>query len=339
LEGKTQGSNPVKRIQGRGAWVEHRKADVRQVAGFGASGDDAARFLRELRQLRDGAGLGHAELAARAHFPYDSIRAAEVGPSLPDLPVLCAFVRGCGGTTEEWEERWRSLTRSPSLPVPASRTAGSSDAATAGARIGSVSQVGDSPDPSIIIAALSRVAEEMASPGVAVGTDISTGAVSVDTWPADDVRPADSVRPAEDLRPTEAVLPAAGEPAATDNAAGWDPIRVSTAWPVLRESPMVEAEPDVGGSAPWEAAPWAQGPSDADATAAGTADAAVTAVTAGTAARDAARATAAAVSASGVSVPGVGAAGGSGHAPSRTRVLVIAAVLLCVIAVLLAVFA
>lgn len=323
--------------------MEHRKADVRQVTGFGASGDDTARFLRELRQLRDGAGLGHAELAARAHFPYDSIRAAEVGPSLPDLPVLCAFVRGCGGTTEEWEERWRSLTRSPSLPVPASRTAGRSDAATAGARIGSVSQVGDSPDPSIIIAALSRVAEEMASPGVGVGTDISAGAVSVDTWLADDVRPADSVRLPEDLGPAEAVLPVAGEPGATDKpAAGWDPIRVSTAWPVLRESPMVEAEPDIGGSAPWEAAPWAQGPADADAAAAGTADAvtaAGTAVTAGTAARDAARATAAAVSASGVSVPGVSAAGGSVHAPSRTRVLVIAAVLLCVIAVLLAVFA
>ena len=84
--------------------MEHRKADVRQVTGHSAPGDDPARFLQELRQLRDGAGLGHAELAARAHYPYDSIRAAEVGPSLPDLPVLSAFVRGCGGTTEEWEE-------------------------------------------------------------------------------------------------------------------------------------------------------------------------------------------------------------------------------------------
>ena len=113
--------------------MEHHKADVQQ-AGYGASGDDPARFLRELRQLRDGAGLGQAELAARAHYPYDAIKAAEVGPALPDLPVLSAYVRGCGGTTEEWEERWRSLTRSPSLPLPASRDAGISDAATAGAR-------------------------------------------------------------------------------------------------------------------------------------------------------------------------------------------------------------
>ena len=150
--------------------MEHRKADVRQVAGRGASGDDAARFLRELRQLRDGAGLGHAELAARAHFPYDSIRAAEVGPALPDLPVLSAYVRGCGGTTEEWEERWRSLTRSPSLPVSASRQRGPARTRRPPAPASaSVSQVGDSPDPSIIIAALNRVAEEMASPGANAG--------------------------------------------------------------------------------------------------------------------------------------------------------------------------
>ena len=143
--------------------MEHQQTDVRQVSGRVASADDTARFLRELRQLRDGAGLGHAELAARAHYPYDSIKAAEVGPALPDLPVLSAFVRGCGGTTEEWEERWRSLTRTPSLPVSEARDAGNSAAAAAGARIGSVSQVADNPDPSIIMAALNRVAEGMAS--------------------------------------------------------------------------------------------------------------------------------------------------------------------------------
>ena len=115
--------------------------------GRGASGDDPARFLRELRQLRDGAGLGHAELAARAHYPYDRIKAAEVGPTLPDLPVLSAYVRGCGGTTEEWEERWRSLTSAPTLPLSDARHAGGSAAASAGARIGSVPQVARQPRP------------------------------------------------------------------------------------------------------------------------------------------------------------------------------------------------
>jgi hypothetical protein len=144
--------------------LDHHKAEVRQVARRGASGEEAAQFLRELRQLRNGAGLGHAELAARAHYPHDSIRAAEVGPALPELPVLAAYVRGCGGTSEEWEERWRSVTKSPALPTLPTRAAGCSDAATAGARVGAVTPVPDVPDPAVIIAALDRVAGEMASP-------------------------------------------------------------------------------------------------------------------------------------------------------------------------------
>jgi hypothetical protein len=142
--------------------VEHRQVQERYTTACRASGDDPARFLKELRQLRDGAGLGPAELAARAHYPYDRIRAAEAGPALPDLPVLSAYVRGCGGTTEEWEERWRSLTSAPTLPLLAARPAGSSTAADAGARIGSISPAADTPDPSIILAALDRVAEGMA---------------------------------------------------------------------------------------------------------------------------------------------------------------------------------
>ena len=140
--------------------MEHRQVEA--AASYRASGDDSARFLRELRQLRDGAGLGQAELAARAHYPYDRIEAAEVGPTLPDLPVLSAYVRGCGGTIEEWEERWRSLTSAPTLPLVDARPAGCSTAASAGARIGSISPVADTPDPSIILAALDRVAEQMA---------------------------------------------------------------------------------------------------------------------------------------------------------------------------------
>ena len=63
--------------------MEHREADMWQMADYGAPGDDTAQFLRELRQLRDAAGLGHAELAARAHFPYDSIRAAGTEAASP----------------------------------------------------------------------------------------------------------------------------------------------------------------------------------------------------------------------------------------------------------------
>ena len=104
-----------------------------------ADTDDAMRFLRELRQLRNEAGLELAELAARAHYPRDVIVAAEAGPSIPALPVLSAYVRGCGAGLAEWEERWRSLTGSSAaaagLPP---RPAGCSGLADAGARLSAV---------------------------------------------------------------------------------------------------------------------------------------------------------------------------------------------------------
>jgi DNA-binding XRE family transcriptional regulator len=330
--------------------VEHRKADVRQATGRGASGDDAARFLRELRQLRDGAGLGQAELAARAHYPHDSIRAAEAGPALPDLPVLSAYVRGCGGTTEEWEERWRSLTRSPSLPVPAARHAGSSPAATAGARIGSASEAAEVPDPSVIIAALSRVAEEMASGGS--GKLPASPADPRDAFPSG----ASSALPSGASSAVPPAVPAA-DAWSDDKPAGWDPIRVSTAWPAIKDTPA-EAPTSFGDTgfssetgssggpawttaAPWDAAPWAKDPSGSD----GDADAATAgASTAATgAAEDGATSAAAAGAATGVP-PAFGiaaseSAAGGGRSPSRTRIVVLAAVLLCVLAVLLAIFA
>jgi Helix-turn-helix domain len=147
--------------------VEHRRTEFRQAAARGTSGDDAARFLRELRQLRSGAGLGHAELAARTHYPDDQIRAAEAGPALPDLPVLAAYVQGCGGTTEEWEERWRTLHGAPAQPVLLTRSAGCSGLAARGARIGAARGASGlravSTDPSPIIAAFHRVAEDNTS--------------------------------------------------------------------------------------------------------------------------------------------------------------------------------
>ena len=146
-----------------GTWVEYREAELREVVPSGVPDDDPARFLRELRQLRNGAGLEHVELAARAHYPCDAILAAEAGPALPDLPVLSAYVRGCGGTVTDWEERWRTLTRSPALTLLPTRDAGGSDAAAAGARIGSVSLAADAHDPAIIMAALGRVANGIAA--------------------------------------------------------------------------------------------------------------------------------------------------------------------------------
>jgi hypothetical protein len=117
-------------------------------------GDDQARFLADLRALRDVAAIGFDELAARAHYPSDILKEAENGPLLPGLPVLTAYVRACEGDVLDWEERWRRLAEvpeDPSLPV---RPPGASPAAVAGARAG----VGVSPpevyDPERIRAAL-----------------------------------------------------------------------------------------------------------------------------------------------------------------------------------------
>ena len=143
--------------------MELRKAELREAGPRNAPRDETTRFLGELRQLRTDAGLGHTELAARAHYPCDVIRGVEAGPSLPSLPVLSAFVRGCGGTPGVWEERWRSLTRSPALPLLPVRTVGDSDAATAGARVGAATPAAEGHNPDFILAALGRVAGSIAA--------------------------------------------------------------------------------------------------------------------------------------------------------------------------------
>jgi hypothetical protein len=218
--------------------VKYQEAELREVVPSGVPDDDPARFLRELRQLRDGAGLEHVELAARAHYPCDAILAAEAGPALPDLPVLSAYVRGCGGTVTEWEERWRTLTRSPALTLLPTRDAGGSDAAAAGARIGSVSLAADAHDPTIIMAALGRVANGIASEpsparslftpaasaapvAASVGSSAAASVFAVDSAPAPEPVPAVAVVPDADEVPEAA----AGLSTATagDDKPGWTP--------------------------------------------------------------------------------------------------------------------
>jgi len=157
--------------------------------------DDPARFLRELRELRSHAGLGHAELAARAHYPCDAIKAAEAGPSLPELPVLSAYVRGCGGTVSEWEERWRAVTGSPASPLLTTRGTGWSEAADAGARVNAAPFAADEPGSDRVMAALNRVADGMAAtasassppsppagPAPGVWTPATPAAANSDVW-------------------------------------------------------------------------------------------------------------------------------------------------------------
>src|ERR1700749_61313 len=92
-----------------------RNAPPAGVSGAGADAEKAA-FLRDLRALRDHAGLGSRDLAARAHFPEDTLKTAEAGPALPSLPVLQAYVRGCGAGETEGEDRLRRLTADSPSP-------------------------------------------------------------------------------------------------------------------------------------------------------------------------------------------------------------------------------
>jgi hypothetical protein len=137
------------RIQREGAQLQ-----IRGTWSAGP-GDDQARFLADLRALRDSAAIGFDELAARAHYPSDVLKEAENGPSLPGLPILTAYVRACDGDVLDWEERWRRLNPDvpddPDLPV---RPAGASPAAQAGARAGVGVVPPDVYDPERIKAAL-----------------------------------------------------------------------------------------------------------------------------------------------------------------------------------------
>ncbi len=67
-------------------------------------------FFHDLRALRAGAGLSLAELAERAHFPEETLAAAEAGPALPPNPVLVAYVQACGGPVGQWEDHWRDAS-------------------------------------------------------------------------------------------------------------------------------------------------------------------------------------------------------------------------------------
>ena len=137
------------RIQREGAQLQ-----IRGTWSAGP-GDDQARFLADLRALRDSAAIGYDELSARAHYPSDVLKEAENGPSLPGLPILSAYVRACEGDVLDWEERWRRLNPEvpddPDLPV---RPAGASAAAVAGARAGVGVAPPDVYDPDRIRAAL-----------------------------------------------------------------------------------------------------------------------------------------------------------------------------------------
>ena len=237
-------------------------AEPREMGLRDARKDNPARFLRELRELRSHAGLGYVELAARAHYPCDAIKAAEAGPSLPDLPVLSAYVRGCGGTTAEWEERWRAITGCPASPVLAARPAGCSEAADAGARVGAASAAADGHDPDRVMAALNRVADGMTASSSSSSSSGTAGSVPY-TAPAQGAMPGPAVphaRPSDAgvFNPTvprdtppDALLFGAAVPNAGMSGAGmFDP----AVFEALAATPIVPDQAPATDGAGWDAA-------------------------------------------------------------------------------------
>lgn len=244
-----------------GTWVEYREAELREVVPSGVPDDDPARFLCELRQLRNGAGLEHVELAARAHYPCDAILAAEAGPALPDLPVLSAYVRGCGGTVTDWEERWRMLTRSPALTLLPTRDAGGSDAAAAGARIGSVSLAADAHDPAIIMAALGRVANGIAAepaPARSLFTPASAAKVAASAAPVLEQASVFAAAPAASSAPIASSIPRSLTPDPADvagTAAASGTARVPGGAGTQGRAPSVVKPVSTAGRAPYDRRP------------------------------------------------------------------------------------
>jgi Helix-turn-helix domain len=309
-------------------------------------------FLRELRQLRDGAGLEQSELAARAHYPYDRIKAAEVGPTLPDLPVLSAYVRGCGGTTEEWEERWRSLTSAPTLPLLGTRPAGCSTAASAGARIGSISPVADTPDPSIILAALDRVAEEMAV-STPAPLPSHAGVSTIEQRPA--ISPAAAAATAATAKSASSKA-GTGTAAGTGKVAAWETTTMRTAWssaaaPTAREvgqptavgGPTGAAGPTTAAGAGTSTAAGAEAPAGSTGYTAATSGKAAVATggSSGTGGSAAVKPVASAPGAStrATAVSGPSTIGRRSRGLSRTTVAALIAIAVCVLVALLATFA
>jgi DNA-binding XRE family transcriptional regulator len=88
------------------------------VSGTGPAAD----FARQLRLLREHAGLTLGQLAAVTGLSAATLSVAQAGRRLPSWKVCAAFVQACRGDLEDWRERWTNadnLSRvPPALQLP-----------------------------------------------------------------------------------------------------------------------------------------------------------------------------------------------------------------------------
>ena len=70
------------------------------------------RFAFELRRLREAAGKpAYRDVAKRAHYSVTALSEAAGGEAFPSLAVTLAYVRACGGDSDEWRQRWESASQ------------------------------------------------------------------------------------------------------------------------------------------------------------------------------------------------------------------------------------
>jgi transcriptional regulator with XRE-family HTH domain len=79
-----------------------------------------AQLALDLRDLRRQAGAPtYREMSKAAGYSPSALSAAASGANLPSASVLGAYVRACGGDTEEWLLRRADVARMMSAPAPA----------------------------------------------------------------------------------------------------------------------------------------------------------------------------------------------------------------------------
>lgn len=88
------------------------------VSGTGPAAD----LARQLRLLREHAGLTLRQLAATTGLSTATLSVAQAGQRVPSWKVCEAFVKACGGNLDDWRERWKyadNLSRVPlALQLP-----------------------------------------------------------------------------------------------------------------------------------------------------------------------------------------------------------------------------
>jgi hypothetical protein len=79
-----------------------------------------SRFAAGLRDLRQGAGgMTYRAMAKEANYSATVLSEAAAGRRLPTLDVTLAYVRVCGGDTDEWTDRWHEAAGEQRADKPA----------------------------------------------------------------------------------------------------------------------------------------------------------------------------------------------------------------------------